>query len=348
MSYFSVDNLSIDFKTFIIKDISFEINRGDYFCIIGPTGAGKTILLETIVGIYKPKTGRVILNNKNITNLSPEKRKIGMLYQDYALFPHLTAKENIEYGLKTKDEDKIIEISKLLNIERVLDRLPETLSGGEKQRVSFARALIVQPDLLLMDEPFSALDINTKLKLRRLIKKVSEKLNLTIIHITHDLEDVWTLAKKVAIIKDGKFLQFGNINEIMDKPHSSFVADFVGTNILNGTVIEKKPNLTILNVDGRFFTSIDENCDIGDPVKIAIRPENIILFKDKPTGLSARNVFEAFVEDFFIEGRVVFVMLRLRQQIFKAILTLNSFEDLKLIQGGIIYLIIKATTVRII
>lgn len=348
MSFFEVKNLSIDFKTFIIKDISFKINKGDYFCIIGPTGAGKTVLLETIVGIYKPKTGRIVLNDRDITNIFPEKRKIGMIYQDYALFPHLTARENIAYGLKDKDEDRINEISKLLNIEKILDRLPETLSGGEKQRVSFARALIVNPDLLLMDEPFSALDINTKLKLRRLIKNVSEKLNLTIIHITHDLDDVWTLAKKVAIIKDGEFLQFGKINEIMDKPHSSFVADFVGTNILNAVIIEKRQNLTLLNIDGKSLTSIDENCNVGDSVKVAIRPENIILFNKRPSGLSARNIIEAYIEDYFIEGRVVFVMLRLREQIFKAVLTLNSFEELNLKHGGIIFLIIKATTVRII
>jgi molybdate transport system ATP-binding protein len=348
MSFFSVKDLSIDLKTFKLKDISFAIERGDYFCIIGPTGAGKTILLETIVGIYKPKSGRITLKNKDITNLYPEKRNIGMIYQDYALFPHLTAKDNIAYGLKIKDDLKIHEISGLLNIDHLLDRFPHTLSGGEQQRVSLARALVVEPELLLMDEPFSALDVQTKAKLRKLISEVSKKLNITIIHITHDLDDVWNLAKKVAIIRDGEFLQFGNINEIMDSPSTPFVADFVGTNILDGFVIDKNKYVTNVSVDDKIISSIDNSHNIGDAVKVAIRPENIILFKKRPYELSARNVIEAIVDDAFIEGRLVFIMLKLKKQVFKAVLTLNSYHELDLKKGIKVFLIIKATTVRIV
>ncbi|ACV24967.1 ABC transporter related [Methanocaldococcus fervens AG86] len=185
MSFLEIKNLSIDLGEFKLIDVNLEIEKGDYLTIIGPTGSGKSILLETIAGFYKPKNGKIFLEGEDITNLPPEKRNMSIVYQDYVLFPHKTVFENIAYGLKKKikDKDKIKEevnrISELLNISHLLHRKPGTLSGGEQQRTALARALVVKPKLLLMDEPFSALDVKTKENLRKLVKKaVRMKLNV--------------------------------------------------------------------------------------------------------------------------------------------------------------------------
>ena len=345
--FFKIENLSIELETFKISKISFSLDKGDYLSIIGPTGAGKSILLESIIGIYKPKNGRIFLNKNNITELPPEKRKIGIIYQDYALFPHLNVKKNIEYGLTEKDEEKLFRICKLLKIENLLHRFPETLSGGEKQRVALARALIVEPQLLLMDEPFSALDNQTKLNIRQLIREITQKLKITVIHITHDLDDVWALANKIAIIKDGNLIQFGTIEEIMFKPKNEFVAEFTGTNILNGKVIDIKNNLTIIKINDEIISSIDK-AKIDENVKIAVRPENIILMKNKPKDLSARNVIVARYEDHFVQDKICYVVLKIGEFRIKAVLTISAFEEFNFQNGDRVYIIIKATNVRII
>ena len=345
--FLKIVNFSIDLNTFKLQNISFSINRGDYLCIIGPTGAGKTILLESILGFYKPKYGKIFFKSKDITNLPPEKRNIGIIYQDYALFPHLSVEKNIEYGLKHKDFNKVKKIAEILGIQELLDRFPDSLSGGEKQRVAMARALIVEPELLLMDEPFSALDVQTKSKLRKLIRDIRDKLNLTVIHITHDLDDVWALANKVAIIKEGKLIQFGTLDEIMFKPASEFVAKFTGTNVLNGKVIKIENDLTVLKIDGFEIASVDRG-RIGENVKIAIRPENIILFKEKPENLSARNVLAGKYEDYFIENKVCHVIINLGSTRIKALLTIAAFEEFNFKRGDLVYVVVKATNVRIV
>ncbi len=345
--FLEIKNLSIDLKTFQLKDVSFSLRKGDYLCIIGPTGAGKTILLESIIGIYKPAYGKIYINGKDITNLPPEKRNIGIIYQDYALFPHFPVKKNIEYGLKQKNSKKIDKICSLLGISHILERMPESLSGGEKQRVALARALVVEPQLLLMDEPFSALDNQTRFKIRQLIRGIVEKLNITVIHITHDFDDVWALANKIAIIKDGKLLQFGILEEIMFKPKNEFVAEFLGTNVLEGVVKDIKNNLTYISINGEEISSIDK-AEVGKNVKIAIRPESIIIFKNKPDHLSARNVINAEFEDYFIENKICHVILKIGKFRVKAILTLPTFEEFNFKKGDKVYLIIKATNVRII
>ena len=345
--YLKIENLSIKLKSFKLNNISFDLEKGDYLCIIGPTGAGKTILLESIIGIYKPVNGKIIIDRKDIVNLPPEKRKIGIIYQDYALFPHLNVKKNIEYGLKEKNERKLLNLCKWLKVENLLNRFPDTLSGGEKQRVALARALIVEPKLLLMDEPFSALDNHTRFKIRQLLRKLIKKLNITVIHITHDFDDVWAFANKIAIIKDGNLIQFGTIEDIMFRPKNEFVAEFTGTNILDGRVVSLKNNLTLVDVSGELISSIDK-ADIGKDVKVAIRPENIILLKKEPKNLSARNVIVAKYDDFFIENKVCHVILKFGEFKIKALLTFSAYEEFNFKKGDKVYLIIKATNVRII
>ncbi len=349
-NFFQIKNLSIDLKTFQVKNVSFSIDKGDYLCIIGPTGAGKTVLLESIIGICKTNSGNIILNQKDITKLPPEKRGIGIIYQDYALFPHFSVKKNIEYGLNSKHADsdnKILEICRLLKIDQLLNRLPDTLSGGEKQRVALARALVAEPELLLMDEPFSALDLQTRLNIRQLVKKISKKLNITVIHITHDFDDIFTLAAKIGIIRDGRLIQFGTKEEVLSKPETNFAAEFVGTNILEGKVADYKNGLTIIDFNGTMIKSIDKKA-IGESIKFAVRPENIILFKKLPENLSARNVIVGEFVEHIILNNVCYVILKLSNFKIKALLTISAFEEFGFKKGDKVFLIIKATNVRIV
>jgi molybdate transport system ATP-binding protein len=346
-NFLEVKNLSIDLSLFQLNEVSFSLRKGDFLAIIGPTGAGKTILLESLLGIYPLKEGRILLKNVDISILPPEKRKIGIIYQDYALFPHLNVYKNIEYGLNCKNSEKVKEISKLLNIEHLLDRMPDTLSGGEKQRVALARALIVEPEIILMDEPFSALDNVSKFLIRQTVKKISERFNITIILVTHDLDDVWGLANKVAVVRKGSLLQFGTVEDIMYRPKDDFIAGFIDTNILEGVVNNCKNGITSVKV-GNFLIFSAGNVDKGKKVKLAFRPEDLIIFKNKPKELSARNVLKGTIADFYIENKIFHIMVKIGEVTIKAILTKNAFEELDLEKGRLVYVVIKATNVRLV
>ncbi|AEH07309.1 ATP-binding cassette domain-containing protein [Methanothermococcus okinawensis] len=367
MGFIKVENLSIDLGEFHLVDIDFEIKKGDYLTIIGPTGSGKSILLETIAGFYKPKKGRVFLEGEDITNLPPEKRNMSIVYQDYVLFPTKTVFENIAYGLKKKINDKeeikkeVTQIAEILNIAHLLHRKPDTLSGGEQQRVALARALVVKPKLLLMDEPFSALDVKTRENLRNLVKKAIEKYETTILHVTHDFDDVWNLATKILVMRNGKILQKGDINDIFYRPSINFVADFVGTNVLEGEIIGKEDGLSKIKVGDCILLSIDDsennnnynksnkdnNIDKNNNVKLSIRPEDIIISKN-PINISARNEFKCKVKEIKKIGNLVYLILNIGGTPTKCILTPNALSQLEIKEGDEVYAIIKAINVRII
>ncbi len=345
--FLEIKNLSIDLSSFQLKNVSFSLKKGDFLAIIGPTGSGKTILLESLIGIYPIKSGNILLKGDDITKLPAEKRKIGIIYQDYALFPHLNVYKNISYGLKIKLDNKVEEVSALLNIQHLLNRMPDTLSGGEKQRVAMARALIVEPEVILMDEPFSALDNVSKFSIRQIVKKIAEKYNITIILVTHDLDDVWLLANKVAVIKNGALLQFGTVEEIMYKPENDFIANFIDTNIISGKVISSENGITSIDIGGITVYSSDV-VNGAYNVKVAFRPEYLIIFKEKPNELSARNVIKGKIIDFYIENKIFHLIVLIGEITIKAVLTKMAFEELGLKKGDFVYMVIKATNVRIV
>ncbi len=339
--FLDIQNLSVDLDDFHLKDVSLQVNKNDYLVVIGPTGSGKSVLLETIAGFYNPSFGKIYLEGKDITNLAPENRGISIVYQDYVLFPNMNVFENIAYGLKkiTSNNDtinsKVNVLAEQLKIDHLLYRHPETLSGGEKQRVAIARSLIVEPNILLMDEPFSALDVSTHAYMTGLIKNAIADYETTCIHVSHNFNDVWNLAEHVAVMKDGKLLQQGRVKEVFSKPSHNFVADFVGVhNVFEGTVIEIKNGISTVKLsDGLLIKSSD--CIISNPksVLVAIRPENIILSNEAFVS-SLRNQIIGIVEDVVRIGPTVWVEARVNNTLFKGIITPSSYDLLNIEKGG--------------
>ncbi|MGM0379060.1 MAG: tungstate ABC transporter ATP-binding protein WtpC [Bacillota bacterium] len=339
-------NIEKKLNDFSIKNIDLKIDKGNYFVILGPTGTGKSVLLELIAGLMKPDKGNIFYGNNNITNLAPEKRNVGMVYQSYMLFPHLNVKENINFGLKIrkmknyeKRLDKIIEI---LDIKKLLKRDIKNLSGGEKQRVALARALIISPKILLLDEPLSALDPNTKQRLQKDLKRIHKELNTTTIHVTHDFNEALLLADKIAIMNNGKIMQIGKTKEIFNKPKTDFVAKFVGSkNIFKGEVFKQKNNYYIKR--GKLKIEIPKTNK--EKVNFSIRPENIIISNERSFS-SARNVFKGKVLN--INKKITAVELKIDIGIIlTSYITYHSYEKLNIFKNKEIYAIFKATSVHI-
>lgn len=230
----AIRSLSITIGTFSLRDVDLEVPAGGYCMILGPSGAGKTILLETIAGIYTPQKGEISIDGRDITRNDPKDREIAMVYQDCMLFPHLTVRENIAFGLKQRDvspgeiEERVHALADLTGIVQILDRYTDTLSGGEQQRTAIARGLVLSPRILLLDEPLSALDTMTRDLMRKELKRIHQATGTTILHITHHYEDVYDLAEQVAVLQEGRIVQSGTAEEIFRTPATEFVARFVG------------------------------------------------------------------------------------------------------------------------
>ena len=344
-----LENLSRDWKEFKIDDVTLEIEDGEYFIFLGPSGSGKTMLLELIAGMWSPDSGKIIMNNKDVTRLPPENRGVGFVYQNYMLFPHKTVFDNIAFGLNVRKVEKneiksqVEEMMNLFGISHLADRLPRTLSGGEQQRTALARALIIHPQVLLMDEPLSALDRITREELIQELKRIHQKFNITIIHVTHNFDEALQLADRVAIMKKGTISQMGDIDEIFRHPKDEFVADFVGTeNIIRGFASDGEDSLTFVNTGNIVIESTQKKT--GD-VHATIRPEDITLSTDKvPT--SARNVFEGHIKEIYDLGTIIKLTVDVGEQLV-LVLTRQSFLDLELNIGKQIYIYFKATAVNL-
>lgn len=287
-----------DFKA--CDHISLDINEGEFFTLLGPSGCGKTTLLRMIAGFNTIDDGSIYFNEKKINHIPADKRNIGMVFQNYAIFPHMTVKDNVAYGLKARKikgqelEERAMEAMKMMQIDNLKDRMPSQLSGGQQQRVALARAIVIHPDVLLMDEPLCNLDAKLRVTMRTGIKKIQKQLNITTIYVTHDQEEALSISDRIAVIHDGQVEQVGEPKEIYTKPANMFVANFIGTSsFLDGTA--KGGEVTILGKK-KITLPIDKNFD--GAVKVSIRPEYVLLDDPKEGEIQGRITLVTFLGDF--------------------------------------------------
>jgi putative spermidine/putrescine transport system ATP-binding protein len=246
VGFLELQNLHRDFGSVKALDgIEIELGEGEFLSLLGPSGCGKTTALRLVAGFDRPDAGRIVVDGKDITNISPNKRDMGMVFQAYSLFPNMTARQNVEYGLRIRRKDKsdrrkrVSDLLELVGLGHAADRYPHQLSGGMQQRVALARALAIEPRVLLLDEPLSALDAKVRVQLREEIRRIQLELGITTLYVTHDQEEALSVSDHVAVMYGGRIEQMGSPAEMYSAPATPFVAEFIGTmNRLEGTVVE--------------------------------------------------------------------------------------------------------------
>ena len=277
------ENLNFRINDFSLSDVSISLAHGEYFVLLGPPGAGKSVFLELLCGLKRPSCGRIYIDERDVTRCEPRRRSIGYVPQDYALFPHLTVERNIQFGLRCHSGQRrdsvrrVNQTADMLGIAHLLKRRVAGLSGGEKQRVALARALVLQPKVLLLDEPVSNLDESTRDTVCEDLRRLQQRLGVTTIHVSHDLEEAFSVADRAGILYRGRFLQIGTMDQLLRRPHSELVARFMRCeNILSGLVVEPAHNedYTVVKAGENVFTLAGKHT--GE-VKFMIRPENISL-----------------------------------------------------------------------
>ena len=347
-----LDRVSLRVGDFVLRDASLDVPAGGYALLIGPTGSGKTTLLEAVAGHHALAGGRVWLHGDDVTDLPAERRGVGIVYQDHLLFPHLSVAENIGYGLAAEDQDRgirIVALAEMLGIGALLPRRVARLSGGERQRVALARALAPHPKVLLLDEPFAALDPSTRQSLRRALLALQRLEGVTILQVSHDFDEALRLGDLVAVLAEGQILQQGSPEEVFHHPNSAFVAQFTGAgNVLAGEVRQVGPT----EADGRFmarFTAapieLDVVADRTGPCHAVIRPEDLLVSREPLA--AARNHLRATVERVERVGPVAYIYCDAGRPLV-ATVTASGADGMSLQPGATVSITIKATAVLLV
>lgn len=297
----TIKNVHLSFgSTEVLKGINLEIQPGEFFAFLGPSGSGKSTLLRAIAGFGPIPTGEIFIGERNIVGLDPWLRNVGMVFQSYALWPHMTVRDNIGFGLRERKfatsniQQKTNEVLELVNLSHLADRMPNQLSGGQQQRIALARTLVVEPDVLLLDEPLSNLDASLRVQMRRELLLLQRKLGLTTIFVTHDQEEANTTCDRMAVLENGIIQQVGSPQELYDNPTNLFVAKFLGTaNILTGSIETNGRNT-------RFVTTTGETLNLPTAAQsgtqLVLRPQNIEIQKTSGKGtLKARVIHREFL-----------------------------------------------------
>jgi spermidine/putrescine ABC transporter ATP-binding subunit len=300
MSELEVKNLCKSYgRVRILNDVSFTVNDGKFLSLLGPSGCGKTTILKIITGLEQPDGGAVIINGKDISKLPTEKRNIGMVFQNYALFPNMTVSGNVAYGLRARHKrgaeisQKVEWVLNLVRMPGMADRKVTKLSGGQQQRVALARALVIEPDILLLDEPLSALDRKIRVEMQAEIRNIQQKLGITTIFVTHDQEEAMTMSDRIILMRNGTIEQNADPETMYNNPASVFASDFLGrANILKGTVRER-PGIFLLEGDG-WSLKIDGREGIKDGMRAAaaIRGEDFAIAKNACHGACEAKISE--------------------------------------------------------
>ncbi len=257
-------NVTKVFRTGVVgvKDINLTVNHKEFMALLGPSGSGKSTTLYLIAGIYRPSSGKIFFDDRDVTNLPPKDRNIGLVFQNWALYPHMRVYDNIAFPLRIKKlpeneiRKKVLETAKMLRIEKLLNRYPWQLSGGQQQRVAIARALVKEPDVLLLDEPLSNLDAQLRISVRAELKRLQKKLGITTIYVTHDQAEALAMADRIAVINNGRIIQIGTPEQVYTKPATVFVGGFLGNppmNFVEGEIVEEKGKLYIVIAGQKIF-----------------------------------------------------------------------------------------------
>ena len=275
-------------KNTVIEDLSLDINGGEFFTLLGPSGCGKTTLLRMIAGFNSIEGGDFYFDDTRINDLDPAKRNIGMVFQNYAIFPHLTVRKNVEFGLKTrklpkeqikKDTDEFL---KLMHVDEYADRLPERLSGGQQQRVALARALVIRPGVLLMDEPLSNLDAKLRVEMRTVIKNIQNHLGITTVYVTHDQEEAMAVSDRIAVMNLGEIQQIGTPKDLYQRPVNTFVASFIGKTNMLDVKVDAKDGKSVMQLGSYTveLETVSKKNAYARNAKASIRPEDFIIVRD--------------------------------------------------------------------
>lgn len=337
--------------TTVIPELSLEIKKGEFFTLLGPSGCGKTTLLRMIAGFNSIEGGTINFNERVINQVEPGKRNIGMVFQSYAIFPHLTVKGNIAFGLenrklsKAEINSKVEDILKVVQIEQYKDRMPKNLSGGQQQRVALARAIVIRPDVLLMDEPLSNLDAKLRVDMRNAIKDIQREVGITTVYVTHDQEEAMAVSDRIAVMKSGVIQHLGTPQEIYQRPANVFVATFIGrTNIIEGSVTRQGSSYNV-HFDSSYSEELSNiqlpasNKQAEVNVKISVRPEEFIITEEQ-TGMKATIVHSVFLG----QNTHYFVDLESGQRVE---ITQESKTAQILEPGQIIYLKVKTDKINV-
>ena len=285
--------------TTILNNMNLDIESGYFYTLLGPSGCGKTTILKLIAGFEQPNEGQIIYKNQSIEKLPANKRRVNTVFQDYALFPHLNVYENIAFGLRLKKFSKqeidkeVKEALKLVKLTGYEQRHIDEMSGGQKQRVAIARAIVNKPEILLLDESLSALDLKLRTEMQYELRELQKRLGITFIFVTHDQEEALALSDYIFVMKDGEIQQFGTPTDIYDEPVNRFVADFIGeSNIVDGTMVKD----FVVNIYGQDFECVDARIPSGKKIEVVIRPEDISLVE------STQGLFTATVDSMLFRG----------------------------------------------
>ncbi|MFD1625238.1 ABC transporter ATP-binding protein [Azospirillum griseum] len=320
--YVRIDKVTKAFGDFVaVDEVSLSIYRNEFFALLGGSGSGKTTLLRMLAGFEQPTEGKIYIDGVDMSGIPAYERPVNMMFQSYALFPHMTVEQNIAFGLKQDNvpkaeiRDRVAEMLEMVQLSAFGKRRPHQLSGGQRQRVALARSLAKRPKLLLLDEPLGALDKKLREKTQFELVNIQEKLGVTFIVVTHDQEEAMTMSSRIAVMNHGTIAQVGTPTEIYEYPHSRFVAEFIGsTNMFEGRIAES-------TTDHALVVSEDAGCElyishatpapIGTPVSVAIRPEKIALSKEESPDAAGRNCARGVVREIAYLGDVSIYLVEL-------------------------------------
>ncbi|MGB9641110.1 MAG: ABC transporter ATP-binding protein [Anaerolineales bacterium] len=334
MAYLELKNVSKQFgNVTAVRDFNLDIEKGSLVSFLGPSGCGKTTTLRMIAGFEQPDQGTITLDNIDITTIPPNKRDIGMVFQAYALFPNLSVRENVAFGLEMKKFSKneinqrVSEVLEMVRLTNIANRFPHQLSGGQQQRIALARALAVQPRVLLLDEPLSALDAEVRVALRAEIRRIQSQLAITTVYVTHDQEEALSISDKVVVMNNGCIEQVGSPESIYRQPQTRIVATFIGTaNQFNGKVLDDHSvqceHAQLQVADMRQFSK-------GEDVVVLVRPESIQI-QFEPTPQPNRNLLEGVIETVTFHGAVTRIGVNVHSQRIVADITYSSSNPISL------------------